>query len=66
MRIPPNKLPPKIDCFAWDDERKECSALNRTYCRKYENCAFYKTFRQNEFEKKKAQRRLGLEKTTTK
>ena len=66
MRIPPNKLPPKTDCFAWDKERNECNALNYTYCRMHEQCAFYKTFKQNELDRKKAQRRLGLENKKTK
>lgn len=33
---------PKTDCFAYDEEHKDCFALNQLYC-KGEKCAFYKS-----------------------
>ena len=32
----------KMDCFAYNGIKKDCSALNRSYCRTHE-CVFYKT-----------------------
>ena len=35
----------KEDCFAYDQEHKECTALNDLYCKK-EKCKFYKNKKQ--------------------
>lgn len=51
---------PKTDCFAWNKEKSCCIALNRTYCETSGKCAFYKTVKQNERDKLKALKRLGI------
>ena len=36
----------RVNCFAYNPERKKCLALNQLYCA-YENCRFYKPVKQN-------------------
>lgn len=45
-----------LDCFAYDNNKVCCKALERMYC-KHEKCRFYKTTEQNIFEKNKAEYR---------
>ena len=42
----------KTDCFAFDEKKCDCKALNKLYCQK-EKCRFYKTKAQVEKERKK-------------
>ena len=43
----------KRDCFAFSEKTQQCMALNETYCRREEECAFYKTRKEHEANLKK-------------
>ena len=43
----------KTDCFAYSKKTGQCMALNDTYCKHEETCAFYKTKEEHEADIKK-------------
>lgn len=47
----------ETDCFAFDKEKFECTALTDLYC-KDKKCKFYKTREQLKEEQKKARRHI--------
>lgn len=47
----------KEDCFAYDSNNKKCKALECLYCKKEENCSFYRTKEENRIAKTEAEQR---------